>query len=483
MSRRRLRLVADGSTLAAGFAAIRSELGLPAAFPDEVLATADDAARHGPRTGDLVDATDIALVTIDPPGSMDLDQALHLQRRGFGYRLNYAIADVGAFVREGDPVDVEARRRVETIYSPDTRTPLHPTSLSEGAASLLPGQERPAVLWQLDVDSDGQLDQTRVFRARVRSRARLSYAEAQQAIDAGRGDEDDSLRLLPVVGAARQRIERERGGVDLGRPEQEVVPRDGGWTLQYRATLPVEAWNAQLSLLTGMAAAQLMISAKVGVLRTMPPPDSGDIERLRRTARGLGIEWLSGTTYSELVHGLDSRRDNHAAFLAEATVLLRGAGYTAFDGTLPAQLQHSAVAAPYAHATAPLRRLVDRFVSEVCLAAAAGDAVADPVRTALPLLPDLMADGDRRASALERACVDLVEAAVLAPYVGRQFTGVVVDVRSATANRPAGGIVQLARPAVLGFCAGRLPLGQRVSVRLTQADVAQRQVRFELESG
>jgi VacB/RNase II family 3'-5' exoribonuclease len=480
MSRRRLRLVADGSTLASGFAAIRAELDLPAGFTDEVLAAADASSRRGAQPEPELDATDLPFVTVDPPGSLDLDQALHLQRRTSGFRLSYAIADVGAFVNDGDPVDVEARRRVETIYSPDTRTPLHPEELSEGAASLLPGQLRPAVLWQLDLDADGQLTQTRVFRARVRSRARLSYDEAQKAIDAEHGDADDSLRLLPVVGELRQRIERERGGVDLGRPEQEVVPRDGGWTLQYRATLPVEAWNAQLSLLTGMAAAGLMVTAKVGVLRTMPAPVPADIDRLRRTARGLGIEWPAEVTYAELVHGLDARRDNHVAFLAEATVLLRGAGYTAFDGSLPAQLQHSAVAAPYAHATAPLRRLVDRFVSEVCLAVAAGAAVPADVRAALPLLPDLMADGDRRASALERACVDLVEAAVLAPYVGRQFTGVVVDVRGATANRSAGGVVQLTRPAVLGFCEGQLPLGQRVTVRLIQADVAQRQVRFEL---
>jgi exoribonuclease R len=136
MSRRRLRLVADGSALASGFAAVRSELDLPAHFPEPVVAAADAAVRRGPQPSPDVDATDLPLVTIDPPGSLDLDQALHLRRRASGYRLSYAIADVGAFVSDGDPVDVEARRRVETIYSPDTRTPLHPTALSEGAASL-----------------------------------------------------------------------------------------------------------------------------------------------------------------------------------------------------------------------------------------------------------------------------------------------------------------------------------------------------------
>jgi exoribonuclease R len=479
MARRRLRLVADGSSLAAGFGAIRAELELPRQFPADVLAAADRAASEGP-TSSYRDATELPFVTVDPPGSLDLDQALHLQRRGSGYRVHYAIADVGGFVRDGDLVDQEARRRVETLYSPDARTPLHPPVLSEGAASLLPGRERPAVLWQLDLDSAGELVATQVQRARVRSRRRLDYRDVQEEIDASRTDLDDSLCLLREVGRLRQQREREPGGVDLGLAEQEVVPRAGGWALQFREVRAVEGWNAQLSLLTGMAAAALMIEAKVGVLRTMPPPATSDIERLRRTAQGLGIDWPPSVSYGELVHGLDPRRDQSAAFRSEATVLLRGAGYTAFDGSLPHQLVHSAVAAPYAHTTAPLRRLVDRFVSEVCLAVSQGQAVPEPVRAALPLLPDLMAEGDRRASSLERACVDLVEATVLAPHVGKTFTAVVVDVRAKTKGSPVGGIVQLARPAVLGFCEGVLPLGRRVEVRLTEADVSRRRVRFAL---
>jgi len=483
MARRRLRMVADGSSLVAGFTAIRAELALPTQFPAPVAVAAALAARSGPSIpnghqpgADYDDATHLPFVTVDPPGSLDLDQAFHLERRAGGYRVNYAIADVGGFVRHGDPIDVEARRRVETIYSPDTRTPLHPTVLCEGAASLLPGRTRPALWWRLDLDGSGELVDVDVRRAMMRSRERLDYVTVQRRIDTA--SHEPSLLLLEEIGMLRQVRERARGGVDLGLPEQEVVPRDGGWALQFRAGQPVEGWNAQLSLLTGMAAARLMIDAKVGVLRTMPSPPPSDVARLRRTAEGLGIDWADTVSYGDLVHTLDPRRDQHAAFLSEATILLRGAGYTAFDGTLPAQLVHSAVAAPYAHATAPLRRLVDRFVGEVCLAVCAGREVAPDVRSALPLLPELMADGDRRASSLERACVDLVEAAVLAPHLGKTFAGVVVDVRRATRSSPAGGIVQLARPAVLGFCVGDLPLGRRVEVRLIEADVARRRVRF-----
>src|SRR6185503_18006855 len=133
----------------------------------------------------------LPFVTIDPPGSRDLDQALHVARRpaGGGYRVSYAIADLAAFVRPGGPLDAAAWARGVTMYAPDRSTPLHPPVLSEGAASLLPDSERPAILWTHDLDADGVLVVTDVRRARVRSRARLDYAGVQAELDAGRAAE------------------------------------------------------------------------------------------------------------------------------------------------------------------------------------------------------------------------------------------------------------------------------------------------------
>ena len=126
-----------GATLEQGIADIKREQALPLAFPPDVEALATQVA-SAPRLPQL-DRTDIALVTIDPIGSMDLDQALCVERQGTGFRLYYAIADVAAFVTAGDAIDLEAHRRGETLYGADARIPLHPKALSEGAASLLPG--------------------------------------------------------------------------------------------------------------------------------------------------------------------------------------------------------------------------------------------------------------------------------------------------------------------------------------------------------
>ncbi|WP_406203580.1 RNB domain-containing ribonuclease [Streptomyces sp. NBC_01017] len=476
MPRRHIRVTgAPEAPLRAALTALRTGLGVPGSFPPEVLAEAERAAKAPALPP--ADATDIPFFTLDPPTSTDLDQAMHLSRQGTGYRVRYAIADVAAFVVPSRALDQEAQRRVTTLYFPDGKVPLHPELLSEGAASLLPDQDRPAVLWTIDLDGDGRTLAVDVRRALVRSRAKLDYAGVQKQIGAGTAEE--SPALLKTIGELRERLEVERGGISLNVPEQEIAERDHAYELAYRAPLPADGWNSQISLLTGMAAADLMLAAGTGILRTLPAAPDGAVGRLRRTAHALHIDWPHHVSYAELVRSLDPHRPNHAAFLQECTTLLRGAGYTVFrDGTLPDITTHSAVAAPYAHCTAPLRRLADRHTSEICLAAAAGRPIPDWVLMALDALPARMAEGTRRAGTVERACVDLVEAALLKDRVGEVFDGWVVEVEE---RQPAVGTVQLESPAIIGRIEGTdaLPLGERIRVRLTQADPAVPKVRFE----
>lgn len=473
---RRLHIQPAGNAvIAQGMRDIQAELKLPAAFPPEVEAAAAKAAAN-PRLPEL-DRSDIALVTIDPAGSMDLDQALHVERTDGGYRVHYAIADVAAFVSPGDPVDLEAHRRGETLYGADARIPLHPKALSEGAASLLPGQLRPALLWTMELDKTGEGIAVDVRRARVTSRARLDYAGVQQRIDAGTAE--PMWAVLREIGELRRQREQSRGGVSLPLPEQEVSVVDDRWVLAFRARLPLEDWNEQISLLTGMAAAYLMVQAKVGLLRTLPPPDPHAIERLHVTARVLGIAWPPGLDYPGFIRSLDPAKDVHVAMLTACTTLLRGAGYAAFDGALPAQSTHSALAAQYTHATAPLRRLVDRYTGEVCVALCAKQPVPGWALVALPGLPATMQASGHRASQYERAVLNLAEAAVLAPRVGEVFDGAIVEVAH---DDPDKGTVIVREPAIEAGISGTssLPLGADVKVTLVEADPGTRVTRFAL---
>lgn len=470
MPLRQLRFTAPDAVVEAGLEKIREERKIPEGFSLEVMTEVQATDPSLPQR----DATDIPLVTIDPPGSRDLDQALHLSRRSGGYTVSYAIADVGAFVRPGSAIDAEAWERGQTLYAPDVRTPLYPEELSEGRASLLPDRDRPAILWEIDLDERGEIEDGRVERAMVRSRIQLTYEEAQHQVDSGTAP--GSLRLLPEVGRLRKLLERERGAVSLNIPEQLVVKRDGGWGLVFRAPLPVENWNAQLSLLTGIFAARMMVDAGVGILRTLPVADPGRLERLRRIANGLEIAWPGSVSYPELIRSLDPRIPAHAAFQAEATSLFSGAGYQTIsraDEPLP----HGALATIYAHATAPLRRLVDRYAGETCLAIAAGRDVPDSVGEALPLLPETMARSATRAGQYEAECVNLIEAALMSTRVGEIFPGVVVE----TDEKRDRGEVQLGDPAILSMVEGEgLDLGDQILVRVEEASVADRRVRFEI---
>ena len=452
------------------FDEVRDDVGVPAAFPADVLAEAAAVEPALPAE----DATDLPFVTVDPPGSTDLDQAVHIAARGDGFRVSYAIADVAAFVRPGGLVDAEARRRGQTLYSPDLRTPLHPPDIGERAASLLAGQTRPAVLWRIDLDATGEVTSVDVRRALVRSREQLDYAGLQAAVDAGRAPEP--VALLQRVGELRIARARERHATELEIPEQEVeAAPGGGWTVVFRRQLPVERWNAQVSLLTGACAARLMLDGGLGVLRTLPAPRDSDVASLRRLAPALGVSWPAGAHHGDVISALDGATPGQAAFLEHAAVLLRGAAYTPFDGQPPADPLHHAVGLPYAHVTAPIRRLVDRFGSEVCVALAAGTPVPDWARAALPELPALMTAGGRLAGALERAVVDATEAWLLAGQEGRDFPAVVLE-----AGKDKGTIA-LDEPAVRATCAGAdLPVGERVLARLELADQAKRMVRFSV---
>ncbi|UFU02633.1 RNB domain-containing ribonuclease [Ruania suaedae] len=484
---------------------IRTEQRVPGPFSEAAIAEAERAAAEGSDAG--LDLTDVPFLTIDPPGARDLDQAMHLSRAEHGYLVQYAIADPASFVRPGGALDAELADRGVTFYGPDGSIALHPQVLSEEAASLLAGRRRPACVWQIRLDGDGALVEAQVHRAQVRSRAQLDYREADRRIASAGGapaDElDQVLVLLREIGQLRLAQERARGGASLAIREQEVVATEGGYRLVQRAQLDVEEWNAQISLLTGIAAAGLMRTAGVGILRTLPPADPEDVARVRRAARGLGIEWPQGRPYGEVLSGLDSAVPAHAAFLQEATSLFRGAGYVTFDSTgdaetgTPPPSPHSAIAAEYAHVTAPLRRLVDRYGLEICLAASAGTVVPEWVREALPDLPGVMGRAAQRSSAYERACVNAVEAVLLQGRVGQVFEGVIVAVDApdgdasdgAASDGPEGsagaqvqrGTVVLTEPAVRAEVTGAgLPLGELVRVRVSEVDVESRRVRFSL---
>lgn len=472
------------SRLAAALEGLAETLELPSRYPEDALAEARAAVEQVAFPG--IDLTRIDFVTIDPPTSTDLDQAVHLERDGNGYTVRYAIADVPAFVALDGTLDAETRRRGQTLYLPGRRIPLHPEIISEDAGSLLPGRRRGAYVWTFHLDAAAAVRGTELVRAVVSSRAKLDYAGVQTAIDEGTASA--SLALLKEVGIKRIEAERRRGGASLRIPEQEVEVDDAGvYRLEARAPLPVEDWNAQISLMTGMEAARIMLEGRIGILRTMPAPDEHSSTAFRQEAASLGTPWEPGVPYGEFLRSLDVGQPRQLAIMHAATSLFRGAGYTAFAGDPPQERTQAAIAAPYAHTTAPLRRLVDRFVLVVCEHLVRGAPVPEGIRRALPLLPDLMQASNQVAGNVERAALDTVEAALLVDRIGETFEAVTLNGASpgqiATArengNKP-GGRLQLLDPAVNARFEGTAEAGERVRAELVEADIDKRTVLFRI---
>ncbi|MDL9944331.1 RNB domain-containing ribonuclease [Gordonia sp. ABSL11-1] len=461
------------------FDAVRTELGVSEDYGTGAQDEADHAVdRHA---ADREDRTDLPFVTIDPPTSKDLDQAVHLTADDDGFVVDYAIADVAALVEPEGALDQESRRRGTTVYFPDCSVPLHPRSLSEGTGSLLPGQTRPCVLWTIRVTRDGATREVSVRRATIRSVAQLDYAGV--SADAVAGRLHPSIAALPAFGELRHGVALRRGAVELDLPDQEVVRGDSGWTLRLAPHTAADMWNSQLSLLTGMCAGTMMADAGFGLLRTLPPADDDAVEALRVSAAALGVDWPAGATPGQFLAGLPRDEPSTLALMSGGAALMRGADYLALADPLdrdqqpaprPDRMRHAAIAGLYAHVTAPLRRLGDRFATEVCLSVTSGEPVPDWVSRALPTLPKLLRSADSLSAAADRASIDLAEAVLLSHRVGERFDAVVLH--AATERRPAQ--VFVTDLAVIAPCDGHPEQGRRLPVTLTVADPTARKVAF-----
>lgn len=454
-------LLDRSNVLHSGLEAIRRQYSVPEAFPPEVVAAAETAARRQPT--DHTDRTDWPFITLDPATSTDLDQAFTIDRSGDDLLLHYAIADVAWFVAAGDALDKEAWKRGTTLYLPDGKAGLYPPVLAEGAASLLPDGPRPAVVFHVRVGTDGAATLDGAERAIIHSRAKLAY-ESVTAADLP-SDFDEFSRRIAAAAAAR-------GAGTTEPPEQLVEPMGDGYQLVFRPRLPSEDQNAAMSLAANLAVAQAMLAAGTGLFRVMPEPDERAISRLRHTARAFGMQWAPDQSLEAFSRTLNSNDPKHAAFMLAQRRAGGGADYSPFEaGVVP---WHAAMAATYAHATAPLRRLADRYVVQVALAVANGRAVPDDVAEALPRLPEAMERADSVGNRIERAVLDLAEAVIMQGHEGESFDAVVVD------DDKDGTRIQLCEVAVVAKVrAHGLSPGDDLRVKLLSTDVEHRTVEFQ----
>ncbi len=440
------RPLARAGSVAAELHRLAARRGLSAVFPAAVRAEAAAWARD-PGIADpaLVDLTGVPFVTIDNRDSRDLDQALHLARRGDGYLLRYALADASHFVRPGSALLAEALERGASFYLPGLTLPMLPRVLSEKLISLNPRVDRRALVVEVDLAGDGRARATRLVRARIHSVRQLTYRQVQRLYDDPGGSSlagqsfTPSLELLAEVGRLRLADARRRNVVRFER--QEVVLRlheaAAGLAATPRPRREVEDFNEQISLLCNVEGARLLAAGRGAdyvqpIFRRHPAPAP---ERLDRFAaqleavihhRGLDPEmwhWrrAAGETLAAYLERLPRGRSSLRRKAAVARQALLSNERSLFG---PEPGQHWGVGAEvYARFTAPMREVVGIVTHKEALEGLAGPEGAPPASADRELRDRAVVAGNRAKELQKQLDQDLLALALARLLAAELATG------------------------------------------------------------
>ncbi|HWL47185.1 MAG TPA: RNB domain-containing ribonuclease, partial [Sphingomonadaceae bacterium] len=427
-----------------------------------------------------------------------------------GFRAIVAIADVSYYVRPGGRLDREARKRGNSVYFPDRVVPMLPETLSAGICSLRQGEERGALVCHLVIARDGALKSWRFARALIRVAANIAYEDAQAAID-GTGDAvapdlvEGALRPLWAAWGALVRARDRRAPLDLDLPERRIVLDEKGRILSVapRERLDAHRLIEDYMIAANVAAAKALEAKKAPVMyRDHEPPSREKLVALKSYLATFGIAFALGqvvrpTTFNHVLARVED--DAIRPQIMEQVLRSQTQAYYA-----PVNTGHFGLAlGSYAHFTSPIRRYADLLVHRALVGAfGLGEgALTGAEADAFPRLGELISAAERRAMVAERETVDRYVAAYLASHVGDVLETRITGVQSfgffATVEALGGdGLVPVstlgierfhydeAGMALVGEESGeRYALGQRLRLRLVEANPISGALRFEPAEG
>jgi ribonuclease R len=491
------------------------DLGLPLEFSAEAEAEATAARPPGPRA--LVGRTDLrprALVTCDPESAKDFDDAIWAEPRTHGgWSMTVAIADVGAYVTEGGPLDAEARARGTSVYLPDRVLPMLPHALSGDLCSLRPDEDRLALAVDLEIGPDGEVERSNIYEAVIRSHARFTYERVARML--GIRSKDDTpaedpdphfeglrsgLEALLDASRALRHFRRRRGYLDLDLAEPKILLDANGDVADIVAAERNEAHRLveECMLAANEAVARSFVEGDLpAVFRVHDRPVPRSVSRLEATAAAFGAPLRTkGTitpsrlsTWLRGVDAHDNRRILHQLMLRTMAV----AAYDEEPG-----LHFGLGAEEYLHFTSPIRRYPDLIVHRLVKARLHGEAL--PNADALGVLADHCSRRERIAVDAERSVQDLYKALYIRRHLGESFDALVLgvhaiglfvqlDAHMVEGLVPAGSLkddlytFDEASSEYRGRRSGaRFGIGARVRVRVEAVDTRRRRVEFAMES-
>jgi len=451
------RLGSVASEKAVSLIAIHAH-SIPNEFPMAVLDEADKA-EHVSMDG-REDWRELPLVTIDPPDAKDHDDAVHAvpdedpHNQG-GFILTVAIADVAAYVRPGSAMDREAQERGNSVYFPDRVVPMLPERISNDLCSLRPQVPRPALAVRMVIGQDGRKKSHSFHRVMMRSAAKLSYQQAQAAID-GRTDEvtgpilDSILKPLWAAYACVKRARDIREPLFLDLPERKIVLKPDGTVDRIFVPERLEAHRLieEFMILANVAAAETLERAESELIyRVHDEPSLEKMRSLSEVLASIGLKLSSqGALKPELFNRILRSVDGseHQLFINE--VVLRSqsqAEYSAENyGHFGLNLRR------YAHFTSPIRRYADLIVHRALITAlklGKDGLPSDTTRAQLIEISAKISAAERRAMAAERETIDRLIAHFLADRIGATFQGQISGVTK------AGFFIKLSDTGADGF--------------------------------
>jgi ribonuclease R len=484
-----------------------AEQGLPTAFAPDAQREAERLSPIG--LGARANLRDRPLVTIDGADARDFDDAVHADAdddpdNPGGFVLTVAIADVAAYVELGSALDREAATRGTSVYFPDRVVPMLPERLSNDLCSLLPSEDRPVIAAELVISRHGRLLSSRFRRAMMRSRARLTYEQAQRAMDGNTAALPEPGLAAPIATLhdayqALARARERRGALDIDLPERVVeLDRLGRVTgIAPRPRFTAHRVIEEFMIAANVAAASILIErGRPCVFRVHDRPTDERLAGLRETASSLGLGLpgagaMHSRTLAELLRRAAARPD--AAQIHEAVLRSQALALYAADN-----IGHFGLALPrYAHFTSPIRRYADLVVHRCLIAALAlgTDGFAPEDAKALAPIAEAISRAERRAQAAERAALDRYIARHLAGRLGDVVAGrvsgshrvglfVVLDDTGASGLVPIGDLAaagwHLTRAGVLARGRQEMRPGAAVQVRIVAADAVTGAVRLAL---
>ena len=396
---------------------------IPQEFPDDALAAA--AKARGVPLGKREDLRAVPLVTIDGEDARDFDDAVFAEPSGNGFRLIVAIADVAHYVRPGLPLDRTAWTRGNSVYFPDRVVPMLPEALSNGWCSLRPNEDRGCLFVEMHVDAAGRKTSHRFGRGLMRSAARLTYEQVQEAHDTG-ADLDLGAGLAALYAAFRALLSARaaRGTLDLDLPERKVVLDQGqAVSISPRPRLDSHRLIEEFMVLANVAAAEeLEARQRPCMYRVHAPPTEDKLENLRTFLHGMGISLPPGNDLHprDLDRILQKVAGTEQAPLVNE-VILRSQSQAAYS---PDNIGHFGLALPrYGHFTSPIRRYADLLVHRALISGnKLGLGGLDPDEAArMADTAEHISATERRAALAEREAIDRYLAAYMADKVGATF--------------------------------------------------------------